>query len=83
MDALTYSYARQNMAKVMQKVCDDREPVIITTPRRKVVMMSLDDYNAMATTDYLLSNPANAAHISESMQQAIEGKLVNIELTDI
>ena len=83
MDAFTYSYARQNMAKVMQQVCDDREPVIITAPKRKVVMMSLDDYNAMATTDYLLSNPANAAHIKESLQQAVEGKFVEIEITDI
>ena len=83
MNAVTYSYARQNMTKVMQQVCDDREPVIITTPKRKVVMISLDDYNAMAATDYLLSNPANAAHIRESLQQAREGKLVKIELTDI
>ena len=83
MDAVTYSYARQNMAKVMQQVCDDAEPVIITTPKRKVVMISLDDYNAMATTDYLLSNPANAAHIRESLQQAGEGKLVEVELADL
>jgi antitoxin YefM len=71
------------MAKVMQHVCDDGEPVIITTPRRKVVMISLDDYNAMAATDYLLSNPANAAHIRESLQQAREGKFTKVELTDI
>jgi len=83
MNAVTYSYARQNMAKVMQQVCDDGEPVIITAPKRKVVMVSLDDYNAMATTDYLLSNPNNAAHIRESLQQAKEGKLVEVELADL
>ena len=83
MDAVTYSYARQNMAKIMQRVCDDGDPVIITAPKRKVVMISLDDYNSMATTDYLLCNPANAAHIQESLQQAEEGKFVNIELADL
>jgi len=83
MNAVTYSYARQNMAKVMQQVCEDSEPVVITTPKRKVVMISLDDYNAMATTDYLLSNPVNAAHIRESLQQAKEGKFAKIELADL
>ena len=83
MNAVSYSYARQNMAKVMEQVCNDQEPVIITSPKRKVVLMSLDDYNAMATTDYLLSNPANAAHIRESLQQANEGKLVEVELANI
>jgi len=48
-----------------------------------VVMVSLDDYNALATTDYLLSNPANAAHVRESLQQAKEGKLVEVELADL
>ena len=83
MDSVSYSYARQNMAKIMQQVCDDGEPVIITAPKRKVVMISLDDYNAMAETDYLLSNPANAEHIRESLKQAKEGKLVELELADL
>ena len=43
----------------------------------------LDDYNSMTATDYLLSNPANAAHVRESLQQAEEGKFAKIELADL
>jgi antitoxin YefM len=83
MDSISYSYARQNMAKVMQKVCDDGEPTIITSPKRKVVMMSLDDYNAMETSEYLLSNPANAEHIRESLKQAEDGEFVDVRLEEV
>jgi antitoxin YefM len=67
----------------MRQVCDDRDPIIITSHARKVVMICLDDYNAMATTDYLLSNPANAAHIRESLTEAEEGKLITVDLADV
>jgi antitoxin YefM len=70
MDALTYTQIRNNFAKVMNKVCDDHAPVIITRQNRAaVVMMSLEDYNAMEETMYLLGNPHNAQRLLESLQQ--------------
>jgi antitoxin YefM len=83
MDAISYSYARQNLAEIMRQVCDDRETVIITAPKRKVVMISLEDYNAVAETDYLLSNPANAAHLRESLRQLDEGEFSDVRLEDV
>jgi len=48
MHAITYSSARQNLVETMEHVCDGHEPVIITRKNgRSVVMMSLDDYNAI------------------------------------
>jgi antitoxin YefM len=82
-NSITYSYARENMAKVIARVCDDGEVTIITTPKRKVVMISLDDYNAMVETDYLLSNPANAEHITTSLQQANEKKFSDVKIEDV
>ena len=47
MNAITYTAARENLASTMDKVCDDREPLIITRNRdQAVVMVSLEDYNA-------------------------------------
>lgn len=68
-EAITYTEARQNLASKMTEVCDTHEPIIIT--RRKaqaVVMMSLQDYNSIAETDYLLRTPANAARLRESLE---------------
>lgn len=55
MDTLTYSEARSKLANTMDKVCDDHAPIIITRKNsQSVVMMSLDDYQALEETAYLL-----------------------------
>ena len=48
MDAISYTAARQNLAKTMDKVCDDHDAIIITrTNRQSVVMLSLSGYKAL------------------------------------
>lgn len=77
MDAISYTAARARLAKTMDHVCDDRAPVIITRQNeRSVVMMSLEDYEAMEETAYLLRSPANAARLAKSLAQAASGKVV-------
>ena len=84
MEALTYTAARQNMAKIMDEVCENSEVKIITrSNKRSVVMMSLEDYNSIAETHYLLSSPNNAKHLRESLKQLDEGELVNVSLEDL
>ena len=64
MDAISYTSARANLASTMEKVCNDHAPVIITRKSKNpVVMMSLEDYEAMEETTYLLRSPANARHL--------------------
>ena len=42
MDAISYTAARQNLAKTMDRVCSDHEPIIITrNNEQSVVMISL------------------------------------------
>lgn len=75
MNAITYTAARENLAATMDKVCDDREPVIITRNRdQAVVMVSLEDYKALDETAYLLRSPANARRLLASIQQLESGK---------
>lgn len=83
MDAISYSAARQNLVKTMEKVCDDHSPVIVTRKNaRAVVIMSLEDYNAIEETAYLLRSPANAERLRQSIKQAEEGKTVNQDLIE-
>jgi antitoxin YefM len=73
-EAITYTEARQNFASVMDRACDDHEPIIVTRQKsRPVVLMSLEDYNAMAETAYLLSTPANAERLMASIREANAG----------
>lgn len=72
---MTYSAARANLAKTMDRVCDDHEPVIITrNGEQAVVMVSLEDYKALEETAYLLRNPANARRLLSAMAQLADGK---------
>lgn len=75
MDAISYSSARENLAKTMDRVCKDHDVVIITRKKSEsVVMMSLEDYNSIEETGYLLKNPANAQRLRESIKQYEQGK---------
>ena len=68
MNAIPYTHARNNLAKTMEKVCDDHAPVIITRKNQgSVVMLSLEDYQALEETAYLLRSPRNARRLLESI----------------
>jgi antitoxin YefM len=58
----------------MDKVCDDHAPIIITRKNsRSVVMMSLEDYEALEETAYLLRSPKNARRLLESVAELKRG----------
>jgi antitoxin YefM len=83
MDAISYTAARANLAKTMEKVVNDHDPVIITRKRETpVVMISLEDFQAMEETAYLLRTPANARHLLESIAELETGKGIEHELVE-
>jgi antitoxin YefM len=83
MDAITYSAARANLARTMDRVCEDHEPIIITrSGERSVVMLSLDDYKALEETAYLLRSPANARRLLAAVAQLQVGKGKTRELVE-
>lgn len=75
MNILTFSEARAGLKTVMDNVCKDRAPTVITrVSGEHVVMLSLTDFNSFQETNYLLSNPKNATHLMESIAQLKAGK---------
>jgi antitoxin YefM len=83
MNAVTYSQARENLAKTMDKVCDDHSPIIVTRKnQRSVVMISLEDYEALEETAYLLRSPKNARRLLESIAQLEAGRGIVRELAE-
>jgi antitoxin YefM len=83
MDAITYSAARANLASTMDRVCNDHEALIITrNGEQAVVMLSLEDYNALEETAYLLRSPANAKRLLSATAQLNAGNGVEKELTE-
>ena len=72
--AITASEARKNLFPLIEKVNDDRTPIEITSRRGDAVLLSRDDYEALEETAHLLRVPANARHLTESLQQALTGQ---------
>ena len=75
MTAISYTAARENLASTMNKVCEDHAPIVITRNRdQAVVMMSLEDFEALEETAYLLKSPKNAKRIMSAIAQLDAGK---------
>ncbi|MDP1875314.1 type II toxin-antitoxin system Phd/YefM family antitoxin [Phenylobacterium sp.] len=83
MDVITYSDTRANLKKVMDKVVDDRAPIVVTRARGEaVVMVSLADWNAMEETLHLVSRPANAQRLTDAIAQLDAGAGSERKLTE-
>lgn len=84
MEAISYTAARQNLAATMDKVIDGHDAVIITRQKAgSVVMMSLDDFNSMQESMYLLGNPVNAERLRKSISDIEAGKTRPLALEEL
>ncbi len=84
MQAVTYSEARQGLKNFMDLACSNHEPVLITRRRNEsVVLISLEDYESIIESEYLLSSPANAARLMQSVQEAQTGKRTSLDALDL
>jgi antitoxin YefM len=85
MKAVTYTDAKKNLKALIHQVCKDSEPAVIVGSRSKeqAVLISVEDFQAMEETAYLLSTPANRAHLERSLKQAAEGQLVDYRPDDL
>lgn len=58
----------------MDRVCADHDPVIITRKRsQSVVLLSLEDFESLQETAYLLRSHANASRLMESIAELEKG----------
>jgi antitoxin YefM len=71
---MTYSESRAKYAETLTAVADDREEVIITRAGHEpVVIVSLDDYQALKETAYLLRSPENARRLLSAIDRLESG----------
>ena len=83
MDAMTTKQAQQDLDGLIERVIADVQPTILCNDKGdRVVVMPLDEFTAWQETLYLLSNPANAAHLLGSIQEAKSGKVIEQSLIE-
>ena len=67
---MTYSESRAHYAETLDAVVNDREEVVITRAgHESVVIVSLDDYESLKETAYLLRSPANARRLLAAIER--------------
>ena len=83
MKSIINTPARSNLAKSMEQVCDDHAFIAITCKGEgAVVMIYVDDYQALEETAYLLKSPKNARRLIDAMAELEEGKGPEKELIE-
>ncbi len=83
MQVVSLTEARNNLKAVFDSVYIDHEEVIIHRKgRENVVMISMDEYNSMKETNYLLRSPTNKERLLISLKHAREGKVKEQDLIE-
>jgi len=80
MRVVNFSEARNNLKSILDQVTDDADYTVITRrDAEDAVVMSLDSFNSILETFYLLKSPSNATHLEKSIAQYKKGKVTERE----
>ena len=83
MKTMSYTESRARYAEMLDGVINDREVVVITRAGHEpVVVVSLEDYESLKETAYLMRSPANARRLLNSMERLEAGQGVAHELVE-
>ncbi len=83
MTVINYTEARNNLKSVLDGVVNDADYTVISRrDAEDTVVMSLDYFNSMQETLYLLRSPNNVEHLRKSIAQYRDGKVKERELID-
>lgn len=84
MKTMSYTESRARYAEMLDGVVNDREEVIITRAGHpSVVVMSLDDFESLKETAYLMRSPANARRLLDAMERLEGGDGQEHDLLDV
>lgn len=83
MDVITFTDTRNKLKDVMDRVVEDKAPIVVTRQKGEaVVMVSLSDWNSMEETMHLLSSTANAVRLGRALQDLDAGRGVERDLIE-
>ena len=72
-EQVSYSYARQNLAKILSEAEESQEPVIIRRRGNEdMALCPADELRCLDESAHLLRSPKNARRILQALQRALE-----------
>ena len=78
----TYTNARANLAALMDRVTDTREPIVIRRRGAEPVALAADDLAGWMETAYLLRSPKNALRLLEASDRP-EGEVTPLDIDQL
>jgi antitoxin YefM len=83
MEVLNYTEFRKSLTKSLNKVTDDAEIVIVSRSKGKnVVVMALEEYNAIQETLHLTKTVANRRRLDDAITEMESGNFVSLNLIE-
>ncbi len=84
MNVIPLQQASQDFNQVFERLVQDTEPTIVSSAEGKsIVLLTLEEFNALRETYYLQSDPTNLAWLKESYKQYQSGTLINRSINDL
>lgn len=81
---ISYSYARQNLASLLDQAEDRQEPVFISRrDHEDMVLMPAAEFRAVEETAHLLRSPENVRRLLRALQRALEGAVEPQSIADL
>ena len=80
----SYSEARANFARYLDKAIDDRETILVQRRGRPAVaIIAADELASLIETAHLLRSPANVRRLAEALDRAERGEGVRMSVDDL
>lgn len=84
MRTTNYSELRSNLKTYLDCVIEDSETLIVQRPgNASVVVMSLEEYNAIKETEYLMSSSEMTDRIRQAEKHIRQGKGIELNLDEL
>ena len=75
MEVVNYTEFRKNLTKSLNKVNDDAEIVVVSRSKGKnVVVMALEEYNAIQETLHVVQSVSNRNRLDKAIEQMDKGQ---------
>ena len=72
-EQVTYSYARQNLAKILREAEERQEPIIIRRRGHEdMALIPAEELRSLEESAHLLRSPKNAQRLLQALQRALE-----------
>lgn len=75
MEVVNYTEFRKNLTKSLNKVNDDAEIVVVSRSKGKnVVVMALEEYNAIQKTLHVVKSVSNRNRLDKAIEEMDKGQ---------